>query len=398
MADDLLQQLRSQAINRIAVCRRRQLHALNQMKECVFIAAHQVTEIRLQRLEQPPTPGLGSLLFEAAVAECFGFAGRTVVTFLKGVFNDILRTRMAFALLPKSDLGLALRNDLRTLRAQEVGKYEQILENLSKQKLTPVEKATRYDEIKSVLKEARAGFNVFQAGFLDEPEIRSLYHESTFKMVDSVIEKAANPDELKRLVRAATSGQDNSARSSGELPIASMVRSAVSYYNRQIEAQERATDELTTAATYLYDKSELLKLLMVLGVEDQDDTRSALRTQDWCIRWTEFCIWTRLYPDVGKSGAKLVNLPEELLQYLLKRMYVIHGDEGSSERLRTIAEVAKKRVTPQNQFILATGHALKPEDDEGWGQGELESANIILAQQWRACVMSIDNASRRLNA
>jgi hypothetical protein len=407
MAEPSTTELKYHLRRDFALRRRRQRHSLAQLKDCAHIAALQTIDVRIHLLENPEAPsGVQSILWDAAVAACFGFAGGLIVKGLTSVFNDILRTRWAFALFPKSDLGLWTKQQMGREYDRQVGGYKKMLELLYKERFTPEQRATMKDEITPVLKKAQQEFHFFQKGFLDQPDVRLLYHEATFKMVDPLIAKAGDVAAVKQLLLAAVAEKGGTELDQKDLPTASVIRDALAFFNRQSEAQEIVLDELEIAVdSDAYTHADLKALSGMFYAQQLADAESVLLEQDMWIRYFELCIWVSLYPDIGgsehrihnigSSDVGIQNVPTRLSDYLLKRIYSGEKKDSRLGRPLTILEQSMLKTDPQRVFLTATGKKSKSQEIL-LPNGVKEQALIILIERCRSCAIGMRGAIDRL--
>ncbi len=396
MAEPTIDELKWLMLSDLAIRRRRQTHALVQLKECAHIAALQTIDVRLHLLENTAEPvSVPGLLWDAALAASLGFAGGLVVKGLTSVFNDVLRSRLAFVMFPKSDLGHWAKDQLNRDYERRVGVYKKMLDELYKERFPPADRVVMKGAIRPVLKNAEIEFDMFKRGFLDEPNIRLLYHEMTFAAVDPIIAKAADLVTVQALI-AKLSAPGSPELNQQDLPTAAVLRNALSFFNRQIETQDLVIDELEIAVTSgTLTDTELKQFSALIYAQSQAKPESVILNQDLWIRFFELCIWVALYPDIGKQKHRIDNVPPRLLNYLIKRIYANEGQDKDLRRPMTILESAMAKVGPQRSVIKSI-FGKDPLASDGLPQGVKEQAITDLAERWRSCGTGMEAAMRRL--
>lgn len=154
----------------LAKHRRLQTYNLTMLRDSAVLAAFQTVDLRLTSLErkgQEPTT-LSSLLLEAAMVACFSFTGSLVLRGLTAVFNSILKSRLAFAIVPKSPLGLWVKDQFHRDWDNRIGQYRKQLKDRYKIIREAGERANRYDDYRKLLANEEADLKLFQRGFLDQ--------------------------------------------------------------------------------------------------------------------------------------------------------------------------------------------------------------------------------------
>jgi hypothetical protein len=90
----------------LAKYRQRHSYGLMMLKESAAIAAFQVIDTRLATLEGAGKVPLSQVLWDAAITAGLNMvAGPMIAKGVTALFNSLLKTRLALAIVPKSDLG-----------------------------------------------------------------------------------------------------------------------------------------------------------------------------------------------------------------------------------------------------------------------------------------------------
>ncbi len=405
----------------LAKHRRDQMYRLATLRDSAVMAAFQTVDVRLKQLElasQPKQATVEDLIWEAAIAGCFNVAGGLIEKGLAEVFTSILKTRLAFAVAPKTDLGLWVKNQHAKEWDRLVGQYKRQLADKSGPDLSPLDRIA-YREIVDV---TGRDIKLFQKGFLDQPEVRLLYHDMTFKVVDPLIKSASNVTEmsakLKRLVIDPPASQLDSADiDSSDTPMVRMLRSALEFFNRQIETQNRVIDEFDLAlSSNRYGQAELDLFANILipgtGIagdvtDTADEAQSLMLNLDVWIRYFEFCVWVMLFPETGGitkvgSNPQLKNVPVDLQEYLIRRLFVGSKVPGIGRPL-TILEHAI--VQSRNNRVLI--RALSRTRTSGPGDDATLTSAIVFSREqaimnlhdaWALLASNMNRATQQLYA
>jgi hypothetical protein len=198
--------------------RRLQAFSLAMLRDTALLAAFQAIDVRLSILEKPDRKSItvGDIIWEAAVAICLGRAGSVVEKGLTTLFESILKTRLAFSIVPKTDLGSWLQGQLSTqLKSKVISKQE---------------------------------FKIATDALLRDADVKLIYHEFTFKAVDPGIKAAADVKSVQetfaKLLVDEKPTDDGLGR---DLATVAVLRNALAFFNRQILTQELMFDEFEVA-------------------------------------------------------------------------------------------------------------------------------------------------------
>ena len=397
--------------------RRLQTYNLTMLRESAIMAAFQTVDVRLTLLEKKDEKEttISDLIWEAAVVACFGLAGSLVEKGLTAVFNSILKTRLAYGLIPKTDLGAWVKEHQGRDWEKQVGQYRKQLKDRYKISKNPAETATMWEEYRPLLEKENADLKLFQKGFLDQNDVRLLYHELTFKAVDPLIKSASNvvgvTENLKKLLRNESTLEDSNAK---DLPTVRVLRSALEFFNRQIETQHLVLDEFDLALAcgqYSQEEAEKLSLILIPGAEASFDS-IGLNLDIW-IRFFEFCIWVTLFPGersiegINTSQPHIPDVPIELQNYLIKRMFTKYDRLLDNGRPFTILEDAIGMTSP-NRAVMNRLHNIQGRSGISDGRNSKQSSEVIkdartqaiinLNTAWKSLSKNMSDATQKLYA
>lgn len=393
--------------------RRLQTYSLTMLRESAIMAAFQTVEVRLTMLEnkgQEETT-ISDLIWEATVAACFGYAGSLVERGLTATFNSILKTRVAYTILPKTELGGWVKEHQSREWESRVGKYSKQLKDRYKISRNPAETATMWDEFRPLLRKEEADLKLFQQGFLDQNDVRLLYHEFTFKAVDPLIKSASNLEGITENLKKLLINKGATPLNKEDYPTVRVLRSALEFFDRQIETQHLVLDEFDLALAcgrYTAEEFETLWPILIPGADAFFDSIT-LNLDIW-IRFFEFCIWVTLFPGeklvkgLNRPPAYIDNVPRgELQTYLIKRILAKYERLPDNSRPPTILEDAFSRTRPNRdvQTYLATvKRGAKPDNDLSNRAIEWASPEALnnLAAAWTKMSADMAQATRKLYA
>jgi hypothetical protein len=387
----------------VASHRRRQTYALSMIETSATLAALQTIDARLALLAQkdakPVT--ISGLIWEAAVTACFGFAGSLVARGLASAFNSILSTRLAFAVLPKTELGAWFHKQQKDAIEKRVGSYRQLLKDRYKHSTDPAEIATMLDDYRPLLATEAAELKLFERGFLDQEDLRLLYHEGTYKAVDPLIRAASDVKGVRDTLAGLASGESTGLHDYGDLPTARVLRSALEFFARQRETQARVLDDMDLAvASGRYDGEELGRLALILLPGSEAPADSLTLNLDTWIRFFELCTWITLYPDATTRGHRL-NIPKELESYLVRRLFAEYKSSPVG-RPFTVLESAVFKTMPQQEAIrefhvlMGSGQRSDERSAERAIERAMPQARIDLVQLWTQVGSDMAEATRKL--
>lgn len=387
--------------------RRRQTYGLTMMRESAVLAAFQTVDVRLSLLEHKgeEKATLSGLVWEAAVAACFGVAGSLVEKGLTAVFNSILKTRLAFSLVPKTELGAWVKEHQDREWERRIGKYERLLKDRYKISKNPAETATMWDDYRALLRDERREIKLFQRGFLDQNDVHLLYHELTFKAVDPLIKAAADVSAVQASLAKLLLADPSSPLNVADTPTVRVLRSALEFFDRQLETQQLVLDEFDLAlACGRYSAEEVEKLASILVPGADAPFESIALNLDVWIRFFEFCIWVTLYPDIGTKPGKVENVPEALTAYLLHRVFVDGKADPELGRPLTVLENAVLASNPAAGAVawlhrkLGSSGVSDALDAEKAAAFANPRALADLATAWRDLSANMEKATRKLYA
>jgi len=319
----------------------------------------------------------------------------------KGVtalFNSLLKTRLALAIVPKSDLGAWLNYQFKKEWENKIEAYRRLLK--TSYPTNPATAAAAWDEYRPLLEKEEAEIKLFQKGFLDQNDVRPLYHEATFKLVDSAVAAASTVGAVRAKLVALATPNPTQGQLGSDLPTAHVVRNALEFFVRQIETQNLVLSEIDLAlASGRYSGTEMDQLALILLPGSQTFDSFAINLDVW-IRYFEFCIWVTLYPDIGGTQGKIENVPDNVQTYLLHR--ILANDDAvveGSNRPPTIWESATRKANPQQQTVK------KIREDQGLHLTPSDIDNMIqavairdLEKMWRTVSADMQEATRKLYA
>ena len=265
----------------------------------------------------------------------------------------------------------------------------------------PAAAATTWDDFRPLLQKEEAEIKLFQKGFLDQNDVRPLYHEATFKAINSAVAAASNVEGVRAKLATLTTVDPAQGQPGSDLPTAHVVRSAFEFFVRQIETQNLVLDEIDLAlASGRYSEAEMDQLALVLLPGSEALDSFALNLDVW-IRYFEFCIWVTLYPDIGNTQGKIENVPDNVQTYLLHR--ILANDNSTpqgSNRPRTIWESATREGAPELQArdVFRTNRGLERAPSADDDETIRTRAILDLAKMWRAVAGNMQEATRKLYA
>jgi hypothetical protein len=196
-----------------------------------------------------------------------------------------------------------------------------------------------------------------------------------------------------------------------------MLRSALEFFNRQIETQNRVIDEFDLAlSSNRYGQAELDLFANILipgtGIagdvtDTADEAQSLMLNLDVWIRYFEFCVWVMLFPETGGitkvgSNPQLKNVPVDLQEYLIRRLFVGSKVPGIGRPL-TILEHAI--VQSRNNRVLI--RALSRTRTSGPGDDATLTSAIVFSREqaimnlhdaWALLASNMNRATQQLYA
>lgn len=392
--------------------RRLQTYSLTMLRESAIMAAFQTVEVRLTMLEKKDQKEttISDVIWEAAVMACFLYGGSLIEKGLTAVFNSILKTRLAYGLAPKTELGAWLKEHQDHEWEKRIGHYRKQLKDRYKISHNPAETATMWDEYRELLGKEDADLKLFQKGFLDQNDVRLLYHEFTFKAVDPLIKSASNLESVTLNLKKLLIDEPATPLNAEDFPTVRVLRSALEFFDRQIETQHLVLDEFDLALAcgrYTAEEAEKLSLILIPGADASFDSIS-LNLDIW-IRFFEFCIWVTLFPgeksiQVNRGESYLTNVPRELQDYLIKRIFTKYERLPENGRPFTILENAifetMEQREVQRDFDASRGRA-KPNDGRS-SEKAIEAAKpqaiINLLAAWSNLSTNMAQATKKLYA
>jgi hypothetical protein len=274
------------------ISRRRQEFHIRMLADAANLAVTQVQEKRIEMLEKGPSVTVTDVFIDLLLS----LVVMPVVTMLakkaiQTIINDVLKHRSMFKLLPKTKLGREMVLDIR-------------LESLTEEDVD--------FEIKDLLKST---------------ELKELYHENVFKVVDQV---APTVKELKKFtdVYAISYAEADSAG-------VSLLESIQSFKRKQLAAVSRYHDAMDTVIRCGHGTEAFWdKLHTKLRNLNENQWQISKREYDILKRQFEFFVWMGTYEiEVvldPTTGWILKGLPTEFRDYFLRRIPSPRSAEGVS--------------------------------------------------------------------